>query len=117
MCHFASRNAKRYTKQRAYKSVTVMCRRAIGLALEHFGCQGRTLGPLLVDARKKKLLSVRVDALAEGIKDFGDGGAHRVGDLEADGTAQVIYNARLALNELFDPQGPAMQSMTSSNAS
>lgn len=87
----------------SYKSVVVMCRRAFQLALEQRGATGRTLGPILKSARAMTppLLSPRTDTLAEGIKDYGDGGAHRREDIDAATAALVIHVTTQALNELF----------------
>jgi hypothetical protein len=87
----------------SYKSAVVMCRRALQLALEDKGVTGRTLGPMLTTARSMTppLLSARTDALAEGIKDYGDGGAHRREDIDAATAALVIHVTAQALNEIF----------------
>ncbi len=86
-----------------YKASVVLCRRALQLALEDKGCVGRTLGPLLADARAKAkpLLSVRADAMAEGIKDYGDTGAHRKDDIDGDAARQVIFVTAMVLRELY----------------
>jgi len=93
-----------------YKAAVVVCRRAIQLALEDKGAEGRTLGPVLVDAREKDLLTDRTDALVEGIKDFGDGGAHRAEDIHVDDAAMVIRVTTVVLNELFpEPDTPTAE--------
>jgi hypothetical protein len=71
------------------------------LALEDKGASGKTLGPLLASARSKKLLPPRADSLAEGIKDYVDGGAHRREVFEPRAVAMVIHITVMALNELF----------------
>ena len=88
-----------------------MCRRAFQLALEDKKVTGgRTLGLLLQSARKMTppLLSARTDTLAEGIKDYGDGGAHRVEDFEPQTVAMVVNVTVMALNEIYEP--PASKS-------
>lgn len=86
-----------------FKACVVMCRRALQLALEDKGAKGRTLGPLLTDARSKTppILTPRVDALAEGIKDYGDSGAHRTDDIDASTAALVVHITVVALTELY----------------
>jgi hypothetical protein len=97
---------------RSYKSAVVMCRRALQLGLELMpdAPQGGTLGPLLGWAKKQHrpsktqvqpLLSARVTLLAEGIKDYGDGGAHRPEIFEPGTVAMVIRVTVEVLNELF----------------
>ena len=95
--------AERAHFAQCYKASVVMCRRAMQLALENRGASGRTLGPLLEDARKKTppLLSVRADSLAEGIKDYGDGGAHRTEFISPPDAAMMIHVTVVAINELY----------------
>ena len=87
-----------------FKACVTMCRRAMQIALEDKGAVGRTLGPLLENARAKNppLLAKREDMLAEGIKDFGDGGAHRREEIDPRDAAQVVHVAVSVLNELCD---------------
>ena len=86
-----------------YKACVTMCRRAMQIALEDKGAVGRTLGPLLENARAKTppLLTPRADAMAEGIKEYGDGGAHRREEIDPVDAAQVVHVAVMVLNELF----------------
>ena len=88
-----------------YKSSAVMCRRALqlGIEIQPNAPQGKTLGPLLAWARglTPPLFSPATYALAEGIKDIGDAGAHRVEHIPPDTVAMVINITVTALNELF----------------
>ena len=92
----------------AYKGVVVLCRRVVQLGLEDHGAEGRTLGPVLGSARKLSPppLTARAFALAEGIKDFGDGGAHRREKINREDALGAIHAAVTVLNELF-PEPPA----------
>ena len=103
----------------AYKAVVVLCRRSIQLALEDKGATGRTLGPVLESARSKKqpLLSKRADALAEGVKDFGDGGAHRREEISREDAFSAVNAAVTALNELFPPPSPRFPMLRSCRGS
>ena len=58
--------------------------------------------PLLDWAKTQSppLLSQRAISLAEGIKDYGDGGAHRVEEFLPQTVALVIHVTVMALNEL-----------------
>ena len=86
-----------------FKSSVVMSRRALQLALEDKGAKGRTLGPLLAFARTMNppLLSARADTLAEGIKDYGDRGAHRPEEILSEDATLVISVTVMVLNELY----------------
>jgi hypothetical protein len=90
---------------KAYKASVVMCRRALQIAIEQkpSAPQNTTLGPLRqwAQAQTPPLLSVRVNSLVEGIKDYGDGGAHRVEHFEPQTVAMVIHITVETLNELF----------------
>ena len=103
--------AERCHLSRCYKGSVVLCRRAFQLALENRGATGRTLGPLLKSARAMKppLLSAKVDSMAEGIKDFGDAGAHRQEDIEPRQAEMMIYVTVQALNELHPLAKPKEQ--------
>jgi hypothetical protein len=89
-----------------------MCRRALQLSLELMpnALQNQTLGPLLGWAKSQNhptktlaqpLLSGRVTSLAEGIKDYSDGGAHRPETFEPSIVAMVIRITVEVINELF----------------
>ena len=88
-----------------FKSSVVMCRRALQLGIETRpnAPPHKPLGPLLLWAREQvpPILTVTTDALAEGIKDYGDAGAHRVEEITSDDAAMVIHITVRALNELF----------------
>jgi hypothetical protein len=107
--------AERDHFSQSYKSAVVMCRRALqlGLELTPNAPQATTLGPLLGWARNQihpsrqptqSLLSGRVASLAEGIKDYGDGGAHRPETFSPTEVAMVIHITVQVLNELFPSQ-------------
>lgn len=98
-----TKEAERAYFAHCYKASVVMCRRVIQLALESKGAKGHTLGPLLQDSRAKSppLLNKRTDTLAEGIKDFGDGGAHRTEIIQPNDVAIVLHVTTQVLNELF----------------
>jgi Domain of unknown function (DUF4145) len=104
--------AERDHLSRSYKSAVVMCRRALQLGLELMpnAPQNQTLGRLLGWAKNQNhpktiptqpLLSERVTSLAEGIKDYGDGGAHRAETFGSSTVAMVIHVTVEVLNELF----------------
>lgn len=97
-CHFAN----------SLKASAVMCRRALQLGLEDRGVtvpgnSKPTLGLLLAEARKvtPPLLQNDTFLLADGIKDFGDAGAHKRVPLDERGASTVIYVSVRVLNELF----------------
>ena len=104
--------AERNHFSQSYKSAVAMCRRALQLAIEEMpGSPTRkTVGPLIDWAKTQDhptksppepLLSVRVAALAEGIKDYGDGGAHRPETFDA-GTVSMVINITVqTVNEIF----------------
>ena len=88
-----------------YKASVVMCRRAIQLALSalpHDVADG-PFSRMLSEAQAKSppVLSARGAILAEGVKDYGDGGAHRAEDITADHVRAAIFSAVNVLNELF----------------
>ena len=89
----------------AYKASVVMCRRAIQLAIERKpgAPQKVTLGPLLdwLRIQKPALVNNRVMSLADGIKDYGDGGAHRPETFSPSEVAMVIHNTVTVLNGLM----------------
>jgi hypothetical protein len=104
--------AERDHFSQSYKSGVVMCRRALqqGLELMPDAPQNTTLGPLLDWATNQvhptknptqPLLSARVASLAEGIKDYGDGGAHRRETFNPGEVAMVVHVTVEVLNELF----------------
>ena len=100
------------------KASAVMFRRSIQLALEDLGAPTKLpLGPLLDFAQEQnpKWLSEDTDFLAKGVKRFGDAGAHHKGDLIAQQVAMLSHVAVLVLNELYDPERPAMQSQKGSS--
>lgn len=85
-----------------YKATMVMSRRALQLLLEELGAEGRTLGPVLSDARKRGLITDGQFALGTGIKDYGDGGAHRrVNALEHEAEMVLGVTVQLA-DEIWD---------------
>lgn len=96
---------------RSYKSAVVMCRRALGLSIEEIpgAPTGRTVGPLINWAKSQNhpsiatepLVRPRIASLVEGIKDYGDGGAHRPETLDASTTAMVITVTVQAVNEIL----------------
>jgi hypothetical protein len=88
-----------------YKASVVMCRRALQLALEKrlgLGENKQTLGPLLDMVRKgnNTILDSRHMALAERIKEYGDSGAHRVGDFTSDTVGVIVHDTVEVLNYL-----------------
>ena len=97
------KEAERAHFSQCYKGTVVICRRILQLALEDKDAKGRTLGPLLDNARAMKppLLSKRADTLAEGIKDYGDGGAHREEPIDRQDAAMMIHVTAMILNELY----------------
>ena len=99
--------AERTHFAQAYKSSVVMCRRAVQLAIEEKpkAPKGRiTLGPLLQWAREQNLLKPTVASLAQGVKEFGDAGAHEQETFDSRAVAVVIHVTVEVLNELF-PKG------------
>ena len=103
--------AERAHFSQCYKAAVVICRRAIQLGLEEKGAEGWTLGPVLEDALEKKLIGEQTFTLGSGIKDFGDGGAHRREDIHPGDAAMVIRVTTVVLNELFP--GPPRSSEVS----
>ena len=85
----------------SYKASVVMCRRALQLALELvLQVEGQTLGPLLTQAKEQSVVDDRIFYLAQRVKDFGDGGAHRVGAIDPNTVAVVIHDTVEVLNFL-----------------
>lgn len=78
-----------------YKSSVIMCRRALQLGIETKpnAPQDRTLGPLLAWGRQQSppLLTTATDALAEGIQEYGNIGAHRVEHIPPETASMVIH--------------------------
>ena len=104
------REAERVHFSQCYKSSTVMCRRALQLALEdRLTVTGKTLGPLLADAKDQSppLLKTQTDAFAQRILTVGNTGAHDKDIVLAPGEVMVIiHDTVVVLNELFPPPSP-----------
>ena len=99
------REAERVHFSQCYKSSTVMCRRALQLALEvKLNATGKTLRPLLGDAMNQSppLLRQQTYAFAQRVLDVGNTGAH---DKDIAVTAHdvmvIIHDTVAILNELF----------------
>ena len=92
-----------------FKASTVMCRRALQLALEHVmnisEAERYTLGPLLNKAKRESpaLLGDITWALADRVKEYGDGGAHERVQFDAETTGVIIHDTVVILNELYPP--------------
>jgi len=95
-CHFAQ----------CYKASVVMCRRALQLGLIEKGISDTRLKTMIQNASDKGILTGRNVALAESIKDFGDGGAHRPENITAQDANLTIYACVGLLNEMFKPAKP-----------
>ncbi len=96
--------AERAHFAQCYKAVAVMCRRAIQLALEDkTKSTGKTLGPLLDEARQRTplLLKAEGDSLAERVHHLGDAGAHKTVTLDPKGVEVAIFDTVVVLNELY----------------
>jgi hypothetical protein len=90
-----------------YKASVVMCRRAIqlGLGAPPHSITDGAFSRMLTDARERASppLSARGLVLAEGVKDYGDAGAHREEEISAEDARTAIFSAVKVLNELFPP--------------
>ncbi len=107
------REAERAHFSQCYKAAVVMCRRALQLALEELlDKTDVTLGPLLAEERKKRLLCDLNYQLARRVKDYGDVGAHKTVSLDSQTVETLIHDSVEILNELYK----ASQSGTGSNA-
>lgn len=82
-----------------YKASTIMCRRAVQLALVDKGVSDGPMGKMLTDARL--MFSSTTYALAEGIKDYGGSGAHGTEVITPHEAATVIFVTVKVLNELY----------------
>jgi hypothetical protein len=98
--------AERAHYAHCFKAAVVMGRRAAQLALVEKGITDGPFQRMIDDAvtATPPILSVRAMTLADGIKDYGDGGAHRVEEITASDARHVIYSTVKILNELF-PNG------------
>ena len=96
--------AKRAHFSQCYKASVVMCRRAMQLSLIEKGIADAPLSVMLQKAREgtPSLLTGSTYALAEGIKEYGDRGAHRVEAIGTEETRVVIFTTLRVLNELFE---------------
>lgn len=98
-----------------FKASVVLCRRALQLALEDLNVvpvNGRTLGPYLAGLKQTgipdsktsggaRYLAAGTYALAEGVKDIGDAGAHKPESIDGQTAALYIFVAVKVLNELY----------------
>ena len=88
-----------------YKAGVVMCRRAIQLGLQEspHNIPDGPFGGMLKQAQAKAppTLSPQGFALANGVRDYGDAGAHRRQELSASDARTAIFSAVRVLNELF----------------
>ena len=97
--------AERAHFAQVYKASAVMCRRAIQLGLTEpphniaDGPFNRMLGE--AQSKTPPLMTPRGFLLAEGVKDYGDAGAHKIEKISAFDASSVILSAVKVLNELF----------------
>ena len=88
-----------------YKASVVMCRRAVqlGLTAPPHNITDGPFSKMLGDAQAvvPQPLSPRGFIPAEGVKEYGDVGAHRVEEVSASDARTSIFSAVKVLNELF----------------
>lgn len=99
--------AERAHFSQLFKACVVMCRRAIqvGLSQPPHNIADASFTKMLKEAQEKTPppLSARGFVLVEGIKDYGDAGAHRIEDIQALDARTAIFSTVRVLNELFQP--------------
>lgn len=94
--------AERDHFSQSYKSSVIMCRRAMQLGLVDKGISDGPLTRMLDKAKSDGVLnSDRAYAMAQGIKDFGDAGAHRTEILTDSQVRTVIYASVNLLNDIY----------------
>ena len=81
-------------------AAVVLCRRALQLALVGKGIGDKRLSAMLGEADQQRILTSSTAKLAQGIKAFGDGGAHRMAELNPNDVYMTIYATVRLLNEL-----------------
>ena len=95
------REAERCHFSQAYRASMVMCRRALQLCLIDKGINDGPLSRMLGDAQTNKILGNRAYLAALGIKDYGDGGAHRQETFTPEQVATVVHGIVEVLNEIY----------------
>ena len=93
--------AERAHLAQCYRASVVMCRRALQRSLIEKEVADDALGRMLPIAKGKVIKTDRGYALAEGIKSFGDGGAHDSEQFSPDTVAMVITTTVQVANEIF----------------
>lgn len=94
--------AERAHFSQCFKAAVVMCRRAMQLGLVDKGIPDASLTSMLEQAKKQGILKDdRAYALALGIKDYGDGGAHREDDFTDSEVRAVVFAAVKLLNDIY----------------
>ena len=98
-------DAERAHFAQIYTASVVMCRRAaqLGLTEPPHNIPDGPFTRMIEDARQKtpQPLSARGFMQIEGVKDYGDGGAHRVEEISAADATTAIISTVAVLNELF----------------
>ena len=101
-CHFYGLN----------KASALMCRRALQLGYEYLlgyqGDSGKTLGPLLKQAKDEDAIELEYFPYSERVKGLGDDGAHQRSEIDGRDVANAIYLTVLVLNRIFEKK-PATQ--------
>ena len=93
--------AERANYSQCYKACVTMCRRALQLGLIDKEIGDAPLSEMIKDALKKTLIEQKTYDLATSIKGYGDIGAHRREQLDAQEVNMVIHATVRMLNELF----------------